>query len=223
MAKVLVIEDDVSLAKMISDWLSLEHHNTELVHDGTDAAARLKVYDYDLIVLDWELPGVMGVDILKEFRARGGLTPVLMLTGRGTIDDKEKGFDCGADDYLTKPFHAKELTARLRALLRRPEGYLGETLKVGDISLDRANFRVARGDEEIRLLPKEFALLEFLMRNQNRVFAPEALLNRVWVTESEATVDALTTCVKRLRKKIDVEGKPSIIRTVHGVGYKLEG
>ncbi|MBS1992333.1 MAG: response regulator transcription factor [Cyanobacteria bacterium SZAS LIN-2] len=221
-AKVLVIEDDVALAKMVSDWLSLEHHNTELVHDGADAAARLRVYDYDLIVLDWELPGVMGVDILKEFRSRGGLTPVLMLTGRGTIDDKEKGFDCGADDYLTKPFHAKELTARLRALLRRPEAYLGETLKVGDISLDRANFRVLRGDEEIRLLPKEFALLEFLMRNQNRVFAPEALLNRVWVTESEATVDALTTCIKRLRKKIDVEGKPSVIRTVHGVGYKLE-
>jgi DNA-binding response OmpR family regulator len=221
-AKVLVIEDDVALAKMISDWLSIEHHKTELVHDGADAADRLKVYDYDLIVLDWELPGVKGVDLLKEFRARGGLTPVLMLTGRGTIDDKEKGFDCGADDYLTKPFHAKELTARLRALLRRPEGYLGETLKVGDISLEHANFRVTRGDEEIRLLPKEFALLEFLMRNQNRVFAAEALLNRVWATESEATVDALTTCIKRLRKKIDVEGKPSIIRTVHGVGYKLE-
>jgi len=221
-AKVLVIEDDVALAKMISDWLSIEHHKTELVHDGNDAADRLKVYDYDLIVLDWELPGVKGVDLLKEFRSRGGLTPVLMLTGRGNIEDKEKGFDYGADDYLTKPFHAKELTARLRALLRRPEGYLGETLTVGDISLEHANFRVTRAGEEIRLLPKEFALLEFLMRNQNRVFAPEALLNRVWVTESESTIDALTTCIKRLRKKIDVEGKPSIIRTVHGVGYKLE-
>ncbi len=222
MAKVLVVEDDVALAKMIADWLAIEHHKAELVHDGADASDRLKVYNYDLIVLDWELPGCKGVDILKEFRARGGLTPVLMLTGRGTIDDKEQGFDSGADDYLTKPFHAKELTARLRALLRRPEGYLGDALTAGDISLEHANFRVTRAGEEIRLLPKEFALLEFLMRNQNRVFAPEALLNRVWVTESEATVDALTTCIKRLRKKIDVEGKPSIIRTVHGVGYKLE-
>ena len=222
MAKVLVVEDDIALAKMISDWLSLEHHKTELIHDGTEAAHMLKVYDYDLIVLDWELPGLMGVDILKEFRGRGGLTPVLMLTGRSSIDDKEKGFDYGADDYLTKPFHAKELTARLRAILRRPEAFLGDILRVGDITLERANFCVKRGDEEIRLLPKEFALLEFLMRNQGRVFAPEALLNRVWVAESEATVDALTTCIKRLRKKIDVEGRSSIIRTVHGVGYKLE-
>ncbi|MBU6451073.1 MAG: response regulator transcription factor [Cyanobacteria bacterium REEB67] len=222
MAKVLVVEDDVALAKMISDWLSLEHHKTELIHDGAEAVHMLKVYDYDLIVLDWELPGIMGVDILKDFRGRGGLTPVLMLTGRGSIDDKEKGFDYGADDYLTKPFHAKELTARLRAILRRPEAFLGDVLRVGNLTLERANFRVMRGDEEIRLLPKEFALLEFLMRNQGRVFAPEALLNRVWVAESEATVDALTTCIKRLRKKIDVEGLPSSIRTVHGVGYKLE-
>ncbi len=106
--------------------------------------------------------------------------------------------------------------------MRRPEGYLGENLKAGEITLDRANYRVCRGQEEIKLLPKEFALLEFLMRNPNRVFAPEALLNRVWSTESEATVEALTTCIKRLRKKIETEGQPSIIKTVHGVGYKLE-
>lgn len=222
MAKILIVEDDLSLGKMVRDWLALDHHATELVSDGAEALSMLKVYEYDLIVLDWELPNVSGIEILKAFRAQGGLAPVLMLTGRGTIDDKESGFDSGADDYLTKPFHGKELTARIRALLRRPEGYVGDILSCGALQLDKTNYRVTRGEEEIRLLPKEFALLEFLMRNQKRVFAPEALLNRVWATESEATVDALTTCIKRLRKKIDVDGQPSIIRTVHGVGYKLE-
>ena len=222
MAKVLVVEDDVMLGKMVRDWLSLEHHQTEICTDGSEALNRVKVYDYDLLILDWELPGVAGIDILRAYRSRGGLSPVLMLTGRTAVDDKATGLDAGADDYLTKPFHAKELTARLRALLRRPEGYLGENLKAGEITLDRANYRVCRGQEEIKLLPKEFALLEFLMRNPNRVIAPEALLNRVWSTESEATVEALTTCIKRLRKKIETEGQPSIIKTVHGVGYKLE-
>lgn len=222
MAKVLVVEDDVSLGKMVRDWLALEHHQTEVVTDGAEAKEMLKVYKFDVIVLDWELPNLSGIEILKDFRSRGGLTPVLILTGKGSIIEKEAGFDAGADDYLTKPFHGKELTARLRALLRRPEGYSGDILKAGQLQLDRANYRVTRGDDEIKLLPKEFALLEFLMRHQNRVFAPEALLNRVWESDSEATVDALTTCIKRLRKKIDVEGQPSVIRTVHGVGYKLE-
>lgn len=222
MAKVLVVEDDVALGKMVRDWLSLEHHNTELVADGAEGLSRVKVYDYDLLILDWELPGAPGIEILQAYRARGGLAPVLMLTGRGSVNDKEMGLDAGADDYLSKPFHAKELTARLRALLRRPEGYLGDILKVGSISLDRTNYRVMRGAEEVKLLPKEFALLEFFMRNPNRVFAPEALLNRVWASESEATIDALTTCIKRLRKKLDTEGQESLIKTVHGVGYKIE-
>jgi DNA-binding response OmpR family regulator len=221
-SKILVVEDDPQLCKLIRDWLALEHHNVEVVEDGKEAIERLKIYEYDLIILDWNLPNVTGIEVLKEFRNRGGNTPVLMLTGRGTISDKESGFDAGADDYLTKPFHGKELTARLRALLRRPASYVGDVLKFGNLVLDRENYRVMRNEEELRLVPKEFALLEFLMRNPNRVFAPEALLNRVWATESDATVDALTTCIKRLRKKIDIDGQQSIIRTVHGVGYKLE-
>lgn len=222
MAKVLIVEDDVSLGKMIRDWLVMDHHKVEIVTDGAEAQNMLKVYEYDILILDWELPNVTGIEILKEFRSRGGTTPILVLTGKGTINDKEEGFDAGADDYLTKPFHGKELTARLRALLRRPEGYVGDLLKFAHLTLDHQNYQVTKAGEEIRLLPKEFALLEFFMRNPNRVFAAEALLNRVWVTESEATVDALTTCIKRLRKKIDVEGQQSVIRTIHGVGYRLE-
>jgi len=220
-AKILIVEDDVQLSKLVRDWLKMERHEPEVVNDGQEGLNRLKVYDYDLVVLDLELPLIGGMEILREFRATGKKTPVLILTGRTNIDDKELGLDSGADDYLTKPFHAKELTARIRALMRRVGGQLGNVLKSGDIELDKSSFTVKRCGVEIRLVPKEFALLEFLMRNPGTVFAPEALLNRVWSNESEATIDALTTCIKRLRKKLDTEDKESIIRNVHGVGYGL--
>jgi DNA-binding response OmpR family regulator len=221
-AKILVVEDDLSLCNAIGDYLTLDHHTAEFVNDGHEAMQRLKVYGYDLIILDWELPKASGVEILSDFRGRGGTTLVLMLTGRDSVGDKETGLDAGADDYLTKPFHVKELQARVRALLRRPQTMTGTVLKVGYLSLDTTNYIVKRGEEEIRLLPKEFTLLEFMMRHPGRVFAAEALLNRVWSNESDATPGALTTCLGRLRKKIDLEGKPSLIRTVHGVGYTLE-
>lgn len=221
MAKILIIEDDVQLSKLVRDWLKLERHEAEIVNDGQEGLNRLKVYEYDLIVLDLELPMISGMEILKEFRTLGKKTPVLILTGRTTIDDKELGLDAGADDYLTKPFHAKELTARIRALMRRVGGQIGTVLKAGEIELDRSTFTVKKNGAEIKLVPKEFALLEFLLRNPGTIFPPEALLNRVWSNESDATVEALTTCIKRLRKKLDTEGQESIIRNVHGVGYGL--
>lgn len=222
MAKVLIIDDDVQLCATIKGWLSVDHHNVEISNDGDDALNRLRLSEYDLIILDVGMPGKSGLEVLQEFRSRGGATPVLMLTGKNSVDDVERGFETGADDYLTKPFHGRELTARLRALLRRPGSIVGTILTVGDLVLDRENYRVARNGSPIELLPKEFDLLEFFMRNVNRVFTAEALLNRVWTADSEATTDAVTSCIKRLRKKIDVEGKPSMIRTMRGVGYKLE-
>ncbi len=221
MAKILIVEDDLQLSKLVRDWLKLERHEVEVVNDGQEGLNRLKAYEYDLIVLDLELPVIGGMEILREFRSTGKKTPVLILTGRSTVDDKEVGLDSGADDYLTKPFHAKELTARIRALMRRVSGQMGTVLKSGNIELDRAAFTVKRGGVEVKLVPKEFALLEFLMRNPGTVFPPDALLNRVWSNESDATVEALTTCIKRLRKKLDTEGQESIIRNVHGVGYGL--
>lgn len=221
MSKILLVEDDQGLAKLVRNWLSLEHHTVEYVEDGEEALHRLKINEYDLIILDWSLPKMTGLDVLQEFRGFGGNTPVIMLTGKDSISDKELGFDTGADDYLTKPFHGKELTARIKALLRRPANLVSDVLKVGDIVLERADFRVTRNGQEVRLLPKEFALLEFLMRYPNKVFSAEALLERVWVSESEATVDAVTSCIKRLRKKLEVDGAKSPISTVHGVGYKL--
>ena len=223
MAKILLVEDDAGLCNMIVDWLSLEQHQVEVSFDGVDGLEKLVFFEYDAIILDWSLPGKDGIEVLYEFRNRGGLTPVLMLTGRNTILDKEAGLNTGADDYLTKPFHMKELSARLRALLRRPRTLVNEVLTVKGLRVDVASRKVSRDGREIKLLPTEFALLEFLMRHPGQVFSQEALLKRVWPSESEATAHALTSCVKRLRKAIDSPGEESLIANVYGVGYRLGG
>jgi DNA-binding response OmpR family regulator len=223
MPKVLVIEDDAGLNRMIREWLVFsERHTVEYAENGMEGLDKLLFTEYDVIVLDWELPGRSGIDVLKEYRASGGKAPVLMLTGRGGILDKESGFDAGADDYLTKPFHMKELSARLRALIRRAGGTVSNVIMCRDIGLEPGAFKVTRAGKEIQLLPREFALLEFFMRHPDQVFSADTLLSRVWSSDSDATVDAITTCIKRIRKKMDIEGQPSIIKTVHGVGYKME-
>jgi len=222
MAKILLVEDDPNLAKLVKDWLALDTHHVETVHDGQEAQNRLKADQYDLLILDVNLPNLSGLEILKSFRAAGGITPILMLTGRDSVADKEEGLNEGADDYLTKPFHGKELVARIKALLRRPPALVTKVLMFDSLTLDREHYQVTNHGKEVALVPTEFDLLEFFMRNPNRVFAPEAILNRVWSSTSDATVDALTSCVKRLRKKIDSPGQQSFIRTIHGVGYKLQ-
>ncbi len=223
MAKILLVEDDLGLQRMVRDWLTFEHHLVETADNGRDGMDKLQFYEYDLVILDWELPSMTGIEICKAFRTQGGTTPVLLLTGKGTISDKESGFEAGADDYLTKPFHLKELSLRLRSLLRRSSAALqGDTLKFRDLELEPSNHCVMRQGKDLQLLPKEFALLEFFMRHPNQVFSAEALLSRVWTSENETSVDAVSTCIKRLRKKVDIEGQLSVIKTVHGVGYKLE-
>jgi DNA-binding response OmpR family regulator len=221
MAKILVVEDDESLSRMVSEWLAGEHHTVECSFDGADACEKLKFYEFDMVILDLNLPSMGGIKVLREFRASGKTTPVLILTGQDKIEDKEVGLDSGADDYLTKPFHMKELSARVRAVLRRPSSYAGDRLVSRGLELDPGNHTVKVNGNDISLLPKEFQLLEFLMRHPDQVFSADALLNRVWASASDSSIDALTTCVKRLRKKIDLDGSPSFIKTVHGVGYKL--
>jgi DNA-binding response OmpR family regulator len=222
MAKILVVEDDRELSGVIQDWLIAEKHSVDVVHDGREATDRLKYYQYDVAILDWELPHVSGVDICKTYRASGGTMPILMLTGRRAVESRIEGLDAGADDYLGKPFELSELSARLRALLRRPAQYGGKTLTVRSIVLETDTYRVTVDGKEVTLLPKEFALLEFLMRHPNQVFSSEALIDRVWPSDSEASPDTVRTYVNRLRKKLDVEGQSSAIRTIHGIGYKLD-
>jgi DNA-binding response OmpR family regulator len=222
MAKVLVVEDNRELASMINDWLVFEHYEVEFAYTGSDGMEMLQHYLYDAIILDWELPNKSGIEICRDFRSSGKMTPILMLTGKSEIDDKEMGLDAGADDYLTKPFHMKELGARLRAIIRRAANAPSNVLKAGDIELNPTTFEVTKGGAPIDLLKREFALLEFFMRNPNRVFSAEALLDRVWTSESDATAEALRTTLGRLRKKIDTPKADSLIKTVHGVGYKLQ-
>lgn len=222
MPKILVIEDDSGLNRMIREWLVFERNDVDYAENGREGLEKLQCFEYDCVILDWELPEMNGIEVLQKFRSQGKPTPVLMLTGKSTIGDKEQGFDSGADDYLVKPFHMKELSARLRALMRRTQINVSQVVEAKGIRLDSGSFRVKRGEEDIQLLPKEFALLEFLMRHADQVFSAETLLNRVWSADSDATIDAITTCIKRIRKKLDKEGLPSVIKTVHGVGYKFD-
>jgi len=219
MATVLLVEDDDYLASLVKELLVSAHHVVDHLANGTQAAEQLRIFPYDLIILDIELPGKTGIEILRNFREHGGVTPVLMLTNRSSVVDKETGLDAGADDYLGKPFDMRELNARVRALLRRPPNLLTSILTAGNLVLDPNTLSLTKSGEPIRLLPQEFKLLEFLMRHPNQVFTMKALLNHVWPSDSDSTEEALRSTTKRLRKKIDPAGE--VIATVHGVGYVL--
>jgi len=221
LTKILLVEDDIELAKVVTRWLTHENYTCEWVEDGIEALSRLKTYHYDLTILDWQLPGMEGIEVLNQYRASGGRAPILMLTGKREIEEKIQGFDTGADDYLTKPFHGRELTSRIKALLRRPAVMQDDILKVGELQLDPRTGDVTKAGAKVVLRPKELLLLEFLMRNPGRLFQPQQLLDQVWPNESDATTEALRSCLKRLRNSIDGDSDTSVIRNVHGRGYGL--
>ncbi|MBX9950784.1 MAG: response regulator transcription factor [Candidatus Obscuribacterales bacterium] len=219
---ILIVEDDRELAMLTSAFLKQEGYDVDVVHSGEKVAEIISQKEYDILVLDWMLPGKEGVDIIKEYRQTGGVKGIIMVTGNRKVDDIERGIDSGADDYLTKPFSMKELSARVRALQRRPLTYKGNVIQIDDVSVDVKAHVVKRGDEEIHLFPREFALLKFLMSNPGVVFSPENLLNYVWEAESDATPDSIRTNIRRIRQKIAKDGEPCILVNVHGVGYKVE-
>ncbi len=223
MAKILLVEDDTVLAATIENWLIGENHLVDIAYDGESGWDRLCFSEFDLAILDWNLPQVSGVELCKRYRAQRGATPIMMLTGRAAATEKEEGLDSGADDYLTKPFNMKELAARIRALLRRPPLILSNLLQVDDIVVDPVKHRVTKGGNEIHLSPRDFALIEFFMRHQDDVFSAPALIQRVWHTDSNATGDALRTAIKRLRKQLDDDDDEgnSIIQNIPRIGYRL--
>ncbi|MBX9949769.1 MAG: response regulator transcription factor [Candidatus Obscuribacterales bacterium] len=222
MAKILLVEDDYEIASLVVDCLKAQNYLVDHLVNGSEALDRLKFFEYDLIILDWKLPGTEGVEVCNQFRARGGKTPCMILTGMRELENKEQGLDAGADDYLTKPFQPRELTARIRALLRRPAMAETHMLVARDLELDTITHIVTKAGQEVQLLPKEFALLEFLMRHPRQVFSAEALIDRVWSSDSEATGTAVRINVNRLRRKIDSSDQESCIRTIHGVGYRFD-
>lgn len=223
MAKILFVEDNLDLAEELCAWLRHEKYTVEHVVDGNDASQMIELSSFDLIMLDWDLPGKPGIEVCRALRARGINTPVLMLTGKDCTADKVSALDAGADDYLTKPFSTSELGARLRALLRRGRVETSSRVVIGPLELDRNTHEVFCDGKKLRLFPKEYSLLEFFMTNPNRVFSPSEIINAIWTMDSNTSEDSLRTFMKTLRKKACPEGGECPIKTVYGFGYKLEG
>lgn len=221
MAKILLVDDDQEMIESLSHWLQTENHLVETCLTGETALEIIGYSAFDLIILDWTMPGISGLEVCKRYRAAGGETPILFLTGKADVEDKAFGLDSGADDYLTKPFDLREVSARVRALLRRFKSLEVGTLKFADLELDSKSRKVFRQEEEIKLPPREFALLEFLMRNKNEVFSSEQLAKQVWSSEAFATDQTVRTCVKRLRDYLNRDGQTAYIVNQHGHGYGL--
>jgi len=221
MAKILVVEDDQVMGLAVKTALESRKHTVELVGDGLDAIGRLEMFGYDIVVLDWAVPGISGIEVLKKYRQRKGHASILMLTGKGHIEDKQEGFETGADDYLTKPFDLRELIARVDALLRRGRTFQDEILRFKNVELN-VKSRVAYIDGvDIALSSTEFSLLEFLMRRPSRYFTVNDLLDQVWSGESEVSEHAVRQCISRLRGKLESTGCESILKTAKGLGYRV--
>jgi len=221
--KVLLAEDDVRLGRLVKHMLETEKHQVQWVVRGDEALTAATDGSYDVLVLDWMMPELSGVELCRRLRDDGYTRPILMLTARDALNDRIAGLDSGADDYLVKPFEFGELFARLRALARRGETPLKEDLmEMGNWVLDR-NLRVLRrADVEVQLSAREFQLLDLLAQNKGRVLPREMLLDRVWGLGSEVSENTLDAYIRLLRKKLDQPGDLPMITTVRGVGYKVE-
>jgi DNA-binding response OmpR family regulator len=220
--RVLLIEDDRKAARLLTRGLQEEGFVVDVAATGEDGEEKAAVNEYDVIVLDWLLPGKDGIAVCRELRARDIPTPILMLTARDSLADRVNGLSTGADDYLTKPFAFAELLARIRALLRRSRLAQPAVLRVADLTLDPANRRVTREGVPITLTAKEYAILEALMRNAGEVVSRTRLADRVWDEGSDVLDNLIDVHVSNLRKKIDRGNNGPLIHTVRGFGYRLE-
>src|SRR6058998_3949764 len=221
MPKILVIEDHPKTADALRNGLRGDGFETIVTGTGDGGFALLNAEPFDLVVLDWMLPGRDGLNILTALRARGSKTPVLLLTARDAVEDRVLGLDHGADDYLVKPFAFAELLARIRALSRREPALLGTVLQVGDLVMDTATRQVTRAGVPVELTSKEFALLEHLMRHPNQVLSRTVIAEHVWNYDFDNVTNVIDVHVKNLRKKIDEGFEPKLIHTVRGAGYRL--
>jgi two-component system copper resistance phosphate regulon response regulator CusR len=221
--RVLIAEDDAALAKFVSQGLEAEHYTVDVYSDGEQAGAAAHEIDYDLIILDLNLPTLDGVSVLRQLRAKKPTLPVLVLTQRSRVEDRVQCLDTGADDYLPKPFSFSELSARIRALLRRSHLPSQSVLAIDDLKLDRIEHRVERSGRRIDLTAKEFALLEYLMRNTGRCVTRAMIIEHVWNLTFDTTTNVVDVYINYLRRKIDDGHVTKLIRTVRGVGYELNG
>ncbi len=219
--RILVAEDDRPVASFLKKGLEAEHYAVDIVPDGQEALYMAEEYDYDLLLLDLILPKMDGLQVLRQIRTRKKHLPVLVLTGRTRVEDRVRGLDLGADDYMTKPFAFRELIARVRALLRRGSITADFTLQVEDLEMNLVERTVRRGERKIELTPKEFALLEYLMRNAGRAVSRPMIIEHVWNFSFDTMTNVVDVYVNYLRKKIDEGTKQKLIHTVRGVGYRI--
>jgi len=220
--RLLVIEDQDKVAGFIKKGLEEEGYAVDIARDGREGLSMALDRVHDLIILDIQLPGIDGLRILRELRDQGVATPVLLLTVRATIEDKVLGLDSGADDYLPKPFAFQELVARIRALLRRRPDTEPALVKIADLTLDPARRLVLRGDKRIDLSPREFSLLDYFMRNPERVLTRTMITEHVWDYDFDSDTNVIDVYVNYLRKKIDTGRENKLIQTVRGVGYMMK-
>ncbi len=219
--KILLVEDEENVASFIKKGLEEENHTVDVAVDGKEGFLKAASMEYDLLILDIMLPGVDGIDLCRLIRMKGIHTPVLMLTAKDTVEDKVRGLDSGADDYLTKPFSFEELLARIRALFRRRQ-FPVEPLRCGDLKIEPITRKVTRSGKEIYLRPKEFALLECLMKNKNKVLSRTQILRDVWGYNFDPTTNVVDVHINFLREKIDRGYPTKLIHTVRGSGYMIK-
>jgi DNA-binding response OmpR family regulator len=220
--RILLVEDDGDLAQFIRKGLKEEHYAVDYAADGEEGLALALTNPYDLLILDIMLPKLDGLALCRRIREKGNTTPVLLLTARNTLETKVSGFDTGADQFLPKPFAFVELLAQIRALLRRGSPQQSAQLQAVDLKLDPVSHRVWRAGQEIALTNKEYSLLEFLLRNKNRVLTRTAIIEHVWDISYDPMTNIVDAHIRALRAKIDRDFSPPLIATVRGAGYMLE-
>lgn len=221
MVKILVIEDNARMLQAIRDVLASEHHTVDCVNNAKDAMHLLSSFTYDVMIVDWEMPDMSGVEFIKDFRSGGGNTPVLMLTGRSATSDKVFGLDCGADYYLTKPLDSMELLGFVRASLRRTPQPTEQSLQFLDLELQVGSATVRRADQEIKLTAKELAVLKFLLENAQRIVTYDQLNNAGWPEDPEPQINKMRVFLTALREKLQSVGSKLRIMSVRGVGYRI--
>ncbi len=220
--RILIAEDEVTIARALKVMLERNKYAVDVVHNGKDALDYIQAASYDALVLDIMMPGMDGLTVLREARARGITTPALFLTAKAEVEDRVTGLDAGADDYLPKPFDASEFLARVRALTRRSGAYTPSRLTLGNTSLDCGTYQLLTPYGETRLNNKEFQLMELFLRHPRQVFSSEHLMEKVWGLDAEAEMDVVWTYIGFLRKKLKTLQADIEIKTIRGAGYALE-
>ena len=220
--KILLAEDEVDLNNVVTRYLKKNGYSIDSVLDGEEALDYLEYGEYDLVILDIMMPKVDGFEVIKKLRNKGNHTSILMLTARDNADDKVKGLDLGADDYIVKPFDFNELMARIRAVVRRKYGNSSNKLIIGDLILDTSEKSVIRGGKHIELTGREYEVLEYLMQSKNRILSREQIKEHVWNYDYEGDSNIIDVLIKNIRKKIDVADGKQIIYTKRGLGYVIK-